>query len=223
MPTEAIPEIPAVVETPAPVTPQKIVFDPAQQAKVNALIQEAQGRAAKDVRAELAAAQAREAALQAELNLHKAAVTPELAEARARLAEESTAKSAAIQREERALSAIALRELLEAESVISVSDAAALLSPQVSWKDGQLVGADGRAVAEIIKDFVRARPHMVKSSVRSGTGSFESQQTAPVNQYHLEDYFGSKSNGQLVNNLARTNNKLYKQLRQKALAAGLVR
>jgi len=53
---------------------EPVTFDERQQAKINALIQQKQGEAAREVRAELATAKAAEAALAAELATAKAAL-----------------------------------------------------------------------------------------------------------------------------------------------------
>lgn len=206
-----------------PQKPAKITFDQTQQEKVNELIREAQGRAARDLRAELETTKAAAAAKDAELQLWKSAANPELAAAREQLAVEQTARSAAELRESNARRNAALHSALEAEGVLGISDAVRLLSDSVKWSGDVLVGSDGKPLADIIRDFVNSRPWAVRSAVRPGTGSVEaSRSLGNEAQLKPEQIFGRGSDARLANNLAMSKPREYQRLKSLARERGLV-
>jgi hypothetical protein len=205
-----------------PQKPAKVTFDQIQQEKVNELIREAQGRAARDLRTELEAARAAAAAQSAELSLYKNGADPALQEARQKLAIEQTARTAAEQREKRAEANVVLRDLLQQEAVIGVADATRLLADSVTWKGGKLQGADGRPVEVVVHDFVSSRPHLVRSSVRSGAGATEAAVPLRAGEPKLADLFGKGSSGKMANDLALSRPQEYRRLRARARAEGLI-
>lgn len=207
----------------APASPQKVTFSEAQQARLNEIVRECQGRAAHDLRAELASVKEAATATAAELALYRDGTSPELIAAREQLAKEKTARSTAEARQQAFARDIALRDALAKEAVINVSDACKLLAPELSWKDGQLVGADGRPLSALVADFVVARPYLVRSTVRSGAGSVESSVSLAAAEHHkLSDLFGRGSNGKLANDLAMKRPAEYARLRAHARAEGLI-
>ena len=203
-------------------TPEKVIFNEAQQKKLSDLIKQAQSRAAGQLRAELAAAKEELATKETELALHRQALSPELAETRQRLAEESGARQAAETRLRIAETTVQLRDALANEGVINLADAVRLVQDSVAWKDGQLQGSDGRSLAEVAKDFAADRPFMVRSSVRGGVGATSAERPLADPRAKLETLFGRGSNAVAANKLAMRDPQEYRRQRALAVEAGLL-
>jgi hypothetical protein len=217
-------EIKSALDTTEAEMSDKVFFGTKQQEKVNALIRDAQGRAASEIRAELAAAKEAAAKQAAELEIYRNAESnPELIETRRQLANETIARTAAEERENAARKNAALFEALEAEGVIAPKDAVKLLSDAVVWKDGALVSTvDGKPVADVVRDFANARPHLVRGSVRGGIGSTPANRPLGESTAKLENLFGKGSSSKLANDLALKDPAAYSRLRVRARECGLI-
>ncbi len=224
MATEA--EIQAALEAAEQNMAERVYFGAKQQEKVNALIREAQGRASRDLRAELEIARN-------ELQAYRSEASPELVTARTALAAEKTAREAAEARERRSLRDASLKDACHEVGLLAPSDAARLLSDSVKFIDGQWVpvdpngnirtktGGEPMSVLDLAREHAEARPWSVRGSVKGGSGSHEASRFAEP-EPELRDLFGAKSNAEAANRLALTKPREYARLRRLAQAGGLI-
>src|ERR1700733_11709785 len=220
MPTEAT-TIPAentslAEETNEP--PKRVTFDALQQAKVNALIADAQGRAAAGLRADVLR-------LQAELDKRQTSFSAEDANA---LEERVTTAKQELAKTRQEISSATTRSALlaacESSHFIEPALAAELLKDQVQFIDGNLravnqhgsprINMQGEQMTlnELVEELANKKSWMILGTVRAGSGSTETLYGQASNQYPLEEYFGQKANSQKHNQLAMTNNKKYRIL-----------
>lgn len=181
----------------------KIQFSAEQQTKVDELIRQAMGRAAKELRSEKEKLVADLELAQAQLSTYKESTSPELQKARELLAESEVKRTAAEQREATARRNITLREALDKADVLQTADAIKLLGDSFKWENDTLVAVDQfgavrkdatgapLSVDAIVAEFAQARPYMVRGSVKRGAGSTESTQFAKVDP-KVEDIFGAQ-------------------------------
>jgi hypothetical protein len=221
-------------ERPQPGQPQKIAFSPDQQEKVNQLIRDAQGRAAKELRVELDRTKAElEAARTLAPKTDSGAV--ELAAQVSELrAERDTL------RRERADSILTadLLSVAGAEEFHDTDLATRLMRDHVRLaEDGKpvVVNADGTprlnanldpmTLGELARAVATERPFLVRSSVRSGSGGVESR--SKVEPFGgLDKLFGpgaSKDAAAQLNRMALRDPQRYRSMRRQAVEKGLIR
>lgn len=209
--------------------PEKVTFDARQQDKVNELIREAQGRAAKEVRAELAAVREKLSRLEAVQPPSREEI--EALERRAAEAKVALAEAEAIGQSTRKQSRLlhACQGFLEPELV------ATLLKSQTAFVDGELrptnehgsplLNTHGEAMSldEFVRQFGEKRPWMVRSQAKGGSGSVASRGSS-AEEPRAADYFGpqaSKSGD--LHRISRENPTLYRRLRAEAVSKGFLR
>jgi hypothetical protein len=217
---------------PKPEHPPKIVFDQQQQEKVNQLIREAQGRAARETRAELAR-------VQAELDAARA-VSPALPDSGAAvLATELAAARAELQAvKQREVENTLNTQLLSAaaaENFHSVEIATRLMRDHVRLVDGKVsvvdhagnerlnAGLDPMTLEDFAREISQQHPYLTRSQVRSGAGSVESRGYKPSVQ--LEKLFGrgaAPDAARVLNDLAKRDSAKYRSLRNAARERGLI-
>lgn len=78
-------------------------------------------------------------------------------------------------------------------------------------------------LGEFLNEFGQKRQYLVRSDVKTGTGSTQSQGMPNGSKYNLEDLFGPKANAKLANELALKDKRQYMSLREQAKERGLVR
>lgn len=207
----------------------RVFFGPKQQEKINELIREAQGRAAREVRAEAAR-------LKQELNNLRAQAPPSAEQAAELEARVTRAKSELTEVETATQTArreATLQDVATKAAFIDPAVGAELLRGHVAWVDGELRPVNqhgspllnGRGEAMTVEEYSRSiaekNPYLIRGEVRGGIGSHESRQSAPTGPT-LEEVFGPRSNGRLANELAMRSPKTYQQMRLKARQQGLI-
>ena len=129
----------------------------------------------------------------------------------------------------------ALESAAAAEGVIDVSLTSTLLSRFIRVDDAgnfKVVSEENTprlnsdfsplSIQQFVKQFAEERPYLVASTLRGGANSSQAQRQTLNSNEKLEDFFGSKSNSRLASELARRDKSLYRAMRQRALAAGLI-
>ncbi len=233
MPNEITPE-PETLESAAPAAEEqapneKIVFDEKQQARINELLREAQGRSAREVRAE-------NKRLQLELESARKAPTPAepSADVLIRLAQAESERDSLRASAQDATIKATLQDAVASENFCDPALAAQILKSSVRLIDGKATVIDPATgepqlnasfepvtVAEAAKNLAKAKPFLVRSNYRPGSGSTPSM-GSPSTQPRLEDLFGPKSNGGLANKLSLSDPRRYRQLRAIAQEKGLL-
>ncbi len=216
-----------------PATLPKIQFTTEQQEKVNDLIRRAQGRAAKETREELAR-------VKAELDALKTAApnsSPDAAELARELAMTRAERDAlAREKTDTALNA----ELFKAAASNNFHDpaiAADLVRNRVRMVDGRLVATDAAgnvrlnsqlepmSVSEALTELAEQKPFLVRTTVRSGSGSVESR--GPVDRHNsIDKLFGPNAEpgaAAKLNKIALRDIREYRRLLDAAREKGLVR
>jgi len=229
--TEPIDVVAPVVHgesTPTPET-EPITFDERQQRFIDSvLIPKTMGRAAKDVRAELAATKTQLANAEAALK----ASSPESSETerlRAELqlarAESEAVKTAAAE----ATRASDIERELTRAGVLDPPLLRAAISDRVQRQgnDYQILddsGAirEGVSLKQFVEEEAGKRPYLVKGTVIPGAGARGSSGSIPPPQIPLEHYFGPKSNAAAVNKLSLQRPDEYQRLRREAVRKGLI-
>jgi hypothetical protein len=215
--------------TPAPVAEQdgKITYTPEQQAHLNEVIKEAQGRAARELRAE-------NARLKAELDAAKRTPSP------AADSTETLLRLAQVERERDELRAAQHEStvnsaLLSAAGNLFIDPALAtrLMRDNVKVIDGKVVPVDETGNVRLnnsfepmtLKDLAielgTQRPYLARGEVRGGSGSTPSNRPLDTG-VSLERLFGRNSNGAEANKLAMHNPQKYRELRALARERGLI-
>ena len=201
-------------EQPAETAP-KIVYSPEQQQHLEGLIREAQGRAAKELRAQLIQTQEALSAKEGELGLYQTGVSAELIEARQQLAAEKAARSAAEERQTAAERRALIKEEAMVAGMFNPGDAAYALAQNVTRKEGRFVvlddegeprvNADGQpfTVSQLVREYTQSRPWAVRGDVKPGAGSTPSQ-GVPTTTVKMQDIFGPKSDGALAQKSSRS-------------------
>lgn len=211
-----------------PQKPAKVEFDARQQEKVQQLIREAQGRASREKTSEIQR-------LQAELAAARS-VAPRVDDGAATLANDLAVARAEIA----ALKQNKTESILNAE-LLAAASSHQFIDPQLAarvMRDHVRVGEDGKvhvigpdgvrmnqhlepmSVDDLAREFSQSHSFMVRTSVRSGSGSVESKTYQPPLQ--LERLFGKNSNAEMANRLAKADPKKYASLRRQAREQGLL-
>lgn len=221
---------PTIQPTQEPVTPPGADVQEEQvslsQAKLDSIIREAQGRAAKALReentrlkSELAAAP-KVPAMQPTEDL-----TVQLMTTRAELASLKAAQQESALKEQ-------LRAAVAGQNFFEPELACQILRTQVKIVGGKPVpvDADGNerlgsdfnplGIAELAAELARTKKFLVRGDVKPGSGS-KPTNTSFSDAVPLERLFGPKSDGGLAQKLAMTNPAHYRRLRAAAKARGL--
>ncbi|HXS98076.1 MAG TPA: hypothetical protein VN736_25940 [Candidatus Limnocylindrales bacterium] len=208
---------------------ERVVFGPKQQERVNQLIAEAQGRAAKETRAELATARERLAKLESQQPPSREEI--EALERRA-----AEAKAAVAEAEATAQSAHKNAQLLSAcQGFIEPELVATLLKSETAFIDGELrpVNSHGSpllnkhgepmTIAEHVRGFEEKRPWLTHSTVKGGVGSTAAKGNSS-DELRVEDFYGpTATRSRELHQLCIQQNATYRRLRAAALTKGWVR
>lgn len=221
-PAAAPPSTPPLPSPPPEAEPERVVFSDVQQKKLDELIREAMSRAAKEVRKALEEEKQRNTDLEARLsetqrdlanerNLRQDAERREIASRRAALITQQCADL----------------DLVDAETVISLTESNLPWNPTTESFD--VVDNAGKPTdmtpAAFFADFATKKPHLVRSSVRLGSGARESSRTSlPIGGNHpkVEQIFGKGSSPRLANELAQRDPQTYRRLKVEAKRKGLI-
>jgi hypothetical protein len=208
----------------------KISFSSEQQQRVDEIIREAQGRAAKELRQERDALRNQLDLRETELRGYRESADPELARTRELLAAETTRRQKAEESERNSAKSAALSAALAQADVLSVGDALTLIKDSFRYEGSALAAIDpntgavreGVSVQQAVSEFLASRQFLVRAQVRKGAGSAPSQEFGAAGP-RLDQIFGKGSSAEAANNLAMRDPRQYARLRQKARAQGLIR
>jgi hypothetical protein len=214
---------------------ERVVFDEAQQKRVDELIRESMGRAASSVKAELAATQTKLTTLQAELQAAKdaaAIATGDVAKAKDAEIEKARSETVAVRKQNVITAAGAKYNFYDPAQL------AKLCSDEIKWdgtkfvvlgEDGTpRVGLDGStplSVDEFFREFSQKNPHLVKADIKPGIGSREATQPPHRTlgqREKLSQYFGRGSSSVKANALALESPQTYKAMKREAKSIGLI-
>lgn len=78
-------------------------------------------------------------------------------------------------------------------------------------------------LGEFLGEFAQKRQYLVRSDVKTGTGSTQSQGMPNGSRYNIEELFGPNANAKLANELALRDKRQYMALREQAKERGLIR
>lgn len=255
---------------------QKVTFTPEQQARIDEIIREAQGRAASEVRAELdttkrqlqeiqaqlleartALEQARTSnnsnnrqsnnsnadveALQAQIAEMKNArqgIESQLQSLQQQLAAKDREVAAAKDREMNIRKEVALSKAAGKIGFVDLGSVMKLTADLVKYDEATgrfvVVNEQGQvrlnsayepmSLEEFYQEFAAKNPWTVRSDLKPGVGSTESQRSglSGDGKYTVEQIFGPKSNAALANKLARENKAEYRRLKTIAQESGLI-
>jgi hypothetical protein len=204
---------PAVAPTPEP---ERVSFTPEQQAKVDQIVREAHGRLARDLREQLAKEKAEKARIEAELEIARAAASPDataLEKAQYETQQERQRREAAEQALVRRDREDAIRAAARTAGFVSETQALKLVDvPE---------GATPAEIEKLVSDYGAANPNLIKGQVRPGSGSTPAS-GLPAPTVPLEKLFGRDSDARLANALAIKNPVEYKRMRAVAKAKGIL-
>jgi len=207
----------------------KITFSPEQQARVDALIRNAQGRAASELRAEAAELRGKVEAISLELDQVKAERTQHAEQLETLKAQQSEQAELLKQREAELAQTRKSTVIQQAAQRLGFFDAEQtekLVSDQLTFDaSGKLVTATGIPVVDHLTGLAQRSPHLVRSEVKTGSGSTESRDfagTSPFAKSELQKYFGRGSNAAETNRMALEQPERYRALRREALRLKLL-
>ena len=207
--------VPAATPAPEPET-DKVTFTEAQQSKLDEIIKAAQGRTARELRTKLLETEATNATLRQQLEVAARANAPD-ATAEERHAAELQQRDLRIkeleQDRQRTARENAIKAVAKAENFCDDADALRF----VDLPDD----ADATTIATAVRAVAAQKPHLIKSSVKSGSGSGVADRPVAVD-YRLEELFGPKSNSRAANQLAISDRAKYQRLRAEAVRKGLL-
>lgn len=220
---------------------EKVVFDEAQQRKVDFLIRESMGRAGSEARATAARLEAEMITLRNELAAAKDAAEAE-AEGRVGLetsltVREKEAKAARAEtiavKKQNAIQAAATEHNFFNPQVVSK-----LTEDKIQWNsekskfivlgdDGsERLGADGNSltVSAYLKEFAQSNSYLVRGDVKPGVGSSENARpySTTSERDKLKAIFGPGSDSQKANRIGVENPQLYRQMKREARALGII-
>lgn len=97
----------------------------------------------------------------------------------------------------------------------------------VTYENGQErmnASFEPMSLDEFFNEYAAKNPYKVRGDVKNGAGSSESQRAGVSNngKFTVEQIFGKNSNGQLANELYKTNKAEYMRMRQIAVESGLL-
>jgi len=214
--------------------PEKVVFDEAQQKRVDEIIKAAMGRAGSEARATAARLEAEMATLRADLAAAKEAATAATGDVtKAKDAEIEKARSETVAFRKQA----AITEAGAKFGFYNPGQLAKLVSDEIKWDGSRFVvtgedgtprvGLDGTtplSVDEFFREFATKNPHLVKGDVKTGVGSRENQIPTPAigEREKLAKLFGPKSDAVACNRLALSDPAEFKRQRYLAKSYNLI-
>jgi hypothetical protein len=232
------PEIPEVEIEILPNT-TKVEFDPQQQALVDRLIRESQGKAAADVRRQLAE-KTKELELLRTKTVGESADASTIEVLRASIADEKLRADRAVQQADAQTKQAYQSRMSNQFSLIDETSATKLLQNNLRF-DEQLktfVATDDNGVTRLNSDgtpmtgdklyeeFANAKPHFVKGQVKSGGGGSSSTgHLPPTDQYKVETLWGPNAradSGKFLNAWSLRDKLSYDRARRSAVQKGLI-
>lgn len=211
--------------------PAKVTFDEAQQRRVDELIREAQGRAARELREANARLQAEvDAYRQRHPNLEPGELTLANEVAQLRAEKDALAREREQGQIEAQLRQAAGDTFIDADAIVK------LYRGDIRLMDGRPVVVDESgnprlnetldpmSPADLLREVANTHKWLVRSTVRGGTGSTEASRStlSDINDRDLARLFGPQSDSRAANQLALRDPAKYKHLRVKARERGLV-
>ena len=212
--------------------PEKVTFDERQQERVNELIKRAQGRAAKELRAENEALKQRLSALER--------AQPQMDDATRTLA----TRLATVEAERDALTRA--QKDAQLDTMIRQAAGDAWVNSDLAiriMRDHVRLGEDGKPVvvddsgaewlneefspmslSDLSRTIGEKHPYLLRSQVKGGIGSAESARSTltDVPREKLAQLFGRNSDSRLANELARKDYRTYSRLKEAARKEGLI-
>jgi hypothetical protein len=206
---------------------EKVTFDARQQEKVNDLIRKAQGRAARELREELARVQLELAAVKQ--------TAPQADQGTQMLATELAATKAerdALARERQDTNITEHLRRAAGDQFVNQDLAVNLMRQNVRVVDGKpvVIGPDGNprmnasldqmTLQDLATELTVQHPYLARGTVRPGTGSTPASTGVPPVQ--LDKLFGKGSNAAEINRLALHDPEKFRRLRRQARQEGLI-
>jgi hypothetical protein len=195
-----------------------VTFTPEQQAKIDDIVKKAMGRSASETRQQLDAEKKRAENLETQLRETQA-------QAESSAAERDELKRKHADAEQRIITLRKKAFITDAcidHNFVDAPTVNSLVEQQLNWSDEkesfEVLDSD-MTPAEFFTDFAKKKPYLVRSDVRTGSGSSDSTRTGlPTGQqrYKAEDVFGRNSSSKLANDLARRDPQEYKRLKSEA-------
>jgi hypothetical protein len=195
-----------------------VTFTPEQQAKIDDIVKKAMGRSASETRQQLDAEKKRAENLETQLRETQA-------QAESSAAERDELKRKHADAEQRIITLRKKAFITDAcidHNFVDAPTVNSLVEQQLNWSDEkesfEVLDSD-MTPAEFFTDFAKKKPYLVRSDVRTGSGSSDSTRTGlPTGQqrYKAEDVFGRNSSSKLANDLARRDPQEYRRLKAEA-------
>jgi hypothetical protein len=201
-----------------------VTFTPEQQAKIDDIVKKAMGRSASETRQQLDAEKKRAENLETQLRETQA-------QAESSAAERDELKRKHADAEQRIITLRKKAFITDAcidHNFVDAPTVNSLVEQQLNWSDEkesfEVLDSD-MTPAEFFTDFAKKKPYLVRSDVRTGSGSSDSTRTGlPTGQqrYKAEDVFGRNSSSKLANDLARRDPQEYRRLKAEARTKKLI-
>jgi len=209
----------------------KVAFTAAENAKIDAIVREAMGRAGNDARAKAAQLEKDNEQLRLENELLKG--TPQERESLQKEVEEKKAELAKTQAETLQMKKENhIREVAAKVGFIDADQVLKLTGDSIEWneqnkvwavadKSGALYGTDDNplSVTDYLESYGKQHPNLVRGEVKSGTGATGSRNfnaNPQSNIQRLKSLFGKGSNSALANKMAINSPQEYRQLKAEA-------
>jgi hypothetical protein len=233
-------------EQPQPKT-TPVTFTDEQQTKIDEIVKKAMGRAGKEAREQLDIERAEKSRLTADLQAAKDALVnaastierDELEQQIQTISQElQSEKQSRRDSENREISyrrSALIAQMCVDNDLIDCETVAALTENNLVWNADKKsfdvvdnsIGVDTDddgipqevSLAAFFSNFATKRPYLVKSSIRTGSGSGDSSRSGlPTGrqEYKVEEIFGRGSNSQLANRLAQKDPAAYRRLKAEA-------
>jgi hypothetical protein len=235
MSDETLSEQPVIL----PDTATKVEVDPQQQALVDRLIRESQGKAAAEVRRQLAE-KTKELELLRTKTVGNSADASEVEQLRASIADERLRADRAVQQANAQTKQAFQSRMSNQFSLIDEHSATKLLQNNLRF-DAELktfvatdddgvtrLNSDGTPMTgdKLYEEFANSKPHFVKGQVKSGGGGTGSTGRIPLpDPYAVETLWGPGARpdaGRILNEWSLRDKRSYDQARKNAASKGLV-
>jgi hypothetical protein len=201
-----------------------VTFTPEQQAKIDDIVKKAMGRSASETRQQLDAEKKRAENLETQLRETQAKAESSAAERDELKRKHADAEQRIITLRKKAF----ITDACIDHNFVDAPTVNSLVEQQLNWSDEkesfEVLDSD-MTPAEFFTDFAKKKPYLVRSDVRTGSGSSDSTRTGlPTGQqrYKAEDVFGRNSSSKLANDLARRDPQEYRRLKAEARTKKLI-